>query len=373
MTATLDYAAPLGGFNSPRKKARGAFFWSALFTGFGALSVAATVALLAAAWLIIASFADSRTINDAEALQANTTVIAKSYRAPSHQDAASRSDRAPIHRADASEPAAIFNAAPLPFFSTAVLAPDSNIRGSADRLSPSLNTFASETQPNVAALDTAPRNDTLQQVAIAPDSTVRLPPLPPHRKRLQDPADASSRPVVLASAQPEIPEVSSGSRTETPAATMVPDTSNRTAIYDISAHTVYMPNGERLEAHSGLGNRLDDVRYVSEKNRGPTPPSVYDLKLRESLFHGVEAVRLNPVGGNNPFGRTGLLAHTYMLGPRGDSNGCISFKDYQKFLQAFKRGEVTRLTVMTRWKDAPPAVASTGLGGFLRYAFGRGS
>jgi hypothetical protein len=92
--------------------------------------------------------------------------------------------------------------------------------------------------------------------------------------------------------------------------------------------------------------------------------------MRESLFHGVQAVRLNPVGGGNPFGRTGLLAHTYMLGPRGDSNGCISFKDYQKFLQAFKRGDVTRLAVVTHWKDAPPAVASTGLGGFLRYAFG---
>jgi hypothetical protein len=26
------------------------------------------------------------------------------------------------------------------------------------------------------------------------------------------------------------------------------------------------------------------------------------------------------------FGRAGLLAHSFMLGPNGDSNGCVSFK-----------------------------------------------
>src|SRR5262249_9042883 len=31
----------------------------------------------------------------------------------------------------------------------------------------------------------------------------------------------------------------------------------QTAVYDISAHTVYMPEGTRLEAHSGLGSWLD--------------------------------------------------------------------------------------------------------------------
>ena len=35
-----------------------------------------------------------------------------------------------------------------------------------------------------------------------------------------------------------------------------------TAVYDISAHTVYLPNGQRLEAHSGLGSMLDDPRSV---------------------------------------------------------------------------------------------------------------
>ena len=47
--------------------------------------------------------------------------------------------------------------------------------------------------------------------------------------------------------------------------------SGGTAVYDIAAHTVYMPNGERLEAHSGLGSNLDDPRSISEKNLGRDP------------------------------------------------------------------------------------------------------
>jgi hypothetical protein len=45
-------------------------------------------------------------------------------------------------------------------------------------------------------------------------------------------------------------------------------------------------------------------------------------------------------------GRVGLLAHTYMLGASGASNGCVSFRDYDKFLQAYLRGEVQRLVVV---------------------------
>jgi hypothetical protein len=122
----------------------------------------------------------------------------------------------------------------------------------------------------------------------------------------------------------------------------------RTAIYDISAHTVYLPNGLKLEAHSGLGPRLDDPRYVHERMRGATPPNVYELTLREKPFHGVRALRLAPVERDKVFGRTGLLAHTYMLGPRGDSNGCVVFKNYGAFLQAFESGELKRLAVVAR-------------------------
>ncbi|WFR99548.1 tlde1 domain-containing protein [Rhizobium tumorigenes] len=142
------------------------------------------------------------------------------------------------------------------------------------------------------------------------------------------------------------------------APTSLPNARSRVAIYDISAARVYLPNGEQLEAHSGLGQMIDNPRYVNQKNRGPTPPHTYDLTMRESLFHGVEAIRLNPVDARAIYGRDGLLAHTYMLGRRGDSNGCVSFKDYRRFLAAFKRGEVNRLLVVPHLSVAPGRIAS---------------
>jgi len=131
------------------------------------------------------------------------------------------------------------------------------------------------------------------------------------------------------------------------------DPGNRTAIYDIAAHIVYLPNGEMLEAHSGLGSDLDNPDNVSIRGRGPTPPNVYGLALREELFHGIRAIRLIPVGEGNMFGRDGLLAHPYMLGPNGQSNGCVSFSNYPAFLSAFLRGEVDRLVVVQRLATAP--------------------
>jgi hypothetical protein len=127
----------------------------------------------------------------------------------------------------------------------------------------------------------------------------------------------------------------------------------RTAIYDISAQVVYLPSGERLEAHSGLGDLMDDPRFVRRKNRGATPPNTYELKLRESLFHGVQAIRLTPVGDGDMFDRDGILAHSYMLGASGQSNGCVSFKDYPKFLRAYLRGEVDRMVVVSRLTKPP--------------------
>lgn len=130
---------------------------------------------------------------------------------------------------------------------------------------------------------------------------------------------------------------------------------SRIAIYDIAAHTVYMPNGDRLEAHSGLGERLDNPRYVNVKMKGPTPPNVYKLSMRERIFHGVRAIRLTPVDESKMFGRDGMLAHTYMLRNRGHSNGCVVFSNYPAFLAAFQRGEVDRMVVVDHL-DRPPRV-----------------
>ena len=128
-----------------------------------------------------------------------------------------------------------------------------------------------------------------------------------------------------------------------------PPYDRQTAVYDIAARTVYLPDGTKLEAHSGLGSKIDDVRYAHVRMHGVTPPHIYELTPREALFHGVPALRLNPIGGEDKiFGRTGLLAHTYMLGANGDSNGCVSFKDYYAFLNAYRNQGIRRLAVLAR-------------------------
>jgi len=133
------------------------------------------------------------------------------------------------------------------------------------------------------------------------------------------------------------------------------DQRNGTAIYDISRRVVYMPNGERLEAHSGFGEYMDDLRFVHVRNKGVTPPNVYKLSLREKLFHGSRAVRMTPVDPTKMYGRDGFLVHPYLLGPSGESNGCVSVANYDKFLKAFDNGAVDRLIVVERLVDPPPS------------------
>ncbi|XIA63823.1 tlde1 domain-containing protein [Bradyrhizobium sp. TZ2] len=138
-------------------------------------------------------------------------------------------------------------------------------------------------------------------------------------------------------------------RSQNPMLGGAPPYDRQTAVYDIAAKTVYLPDGTRLEAHSGLGSKMDNVRYAHVRMQGVTPPHIYELKPREALFHGVPALRLTPIGGEDKiFGRDGLLAHTYMLGPSGQSNGCVSFKDYYAFLDAYRNKGIRRLAVLAK-------------------------
>lgn len=132
----------------------------------------------------------------------------------------------------------------------------------------------------------------------------------------------------------------------------------RTAYYDISAGVVHLPNGERLEAHSGIGKMRDNPKYVHMKMRGSTPPGTFKLTMREKLFHGVEALRMTPVDGVHPHGRTGLLTHSYLLGRNGNSHGCVAFKNYPRFLAAFKRGEIDTLVVFPSMSSGKTRLAS---------------
>jgi len=133
------------------------------------------------------------------------------------------------------------------------------------------------------------------------------------------------------------------------------------AVYDISAAKVYMPDGSVLEAHSGVGKMADDPRYVNVKMNGPTPPHTYNLKMRESRFHGVEAIRMLPVDGKNKYGRDGFLTHSYLLrGRQAESHGCVAFKDYERFLAAFKQGKVKQIVVVPSGGRSGIRLASNG-------------
>lgn len=190
-------------------------------------------------------------------------------------------------------------------------------------------------------------------------------PLPMSRPAAPSNAGGRGAPAALAYAKVENDEDDDNDDDVTPRIRKPTIAAGRgVAIYDISAGTVYLPSGERLEAHSGLGKMRDNPHYVDQKMRGPTPPHTYALTMREALFHGVEAIRLTPLGGAGAIhNRVGLLAHTYMLGARGDSNGCVSFKDYKRFLAAFKRGEIRQMVVVARMSDAPSFASSPASGG----------
>ncbi|KAA3500899.1 DUF2778 domain-containing protein [Rhizobium rhizogenes] len=224
-------------------------------------------------------------------------------------------------------------------------------------------------RPEVAAAETvepSPRPALSKAaVASAPDFDAPVPLRAPQQPK-------QSTGAMLAFAKPDNPMREPSKMDAVP----WPDRGNGTAIYDISSGTVHMPNGEKLEAHSGIGKMRDNPDFVHVRMRGSTPPSSYRLTMREARFHGVEAIRLTPENGVNPHGRDGLLAHTYMLAKRGESNGCVVFRDYSRFLAAFKRGEVKRMIVVPKLNGNRPTLASSGGksgGKTLLSMFSRGS
>lgn len=189
-------------------------------------------------------------------------------------------------------------------------------------------------------------------------------PEPPRRsttatRRSADPEDASP---VLAYARPGNPQededgVFGGLGKLFGGSKGMPGAGSKIAIYDISAATVHMPDGTKLEAHSGIGHRMDNPKYAYVKNLGPTPPNVYRLRMRERRFHGVEAIRMLPMDRAAMKGRDGMLTHTRLLRRSIGSHGCVAFKDYNKFLNAFKRGKVKTLIVVPSMNKLPTYMA----------------
>ncbi|UIK03517.1 DUF2778 domain-containing protein [Neorhizobium galegae] len=179
--------------------------------------------------------------------------------------------------------------------------------------------------------------------------------------------DGDDKPTALAFAKPDNPMREEPTR-PSQSAPAWPGIGTKVAVYDISGGMVYMPNGSKLEAHSGIGKMRDNPKYTHVTMRGPTPPGTYKLSMREKLFHGVAAIRLTPVDGKAPQGRTGLLAHSFLLRVRGDSHGCVAFADYDKFLKAFQRGDITHMVIVPKWDGKRPGRGTDG--GFMAKLFG---
>jgi hypothetical protein len=135
-----------------------------------------------------------------------------------------------------------------------------------------------------------------------------------------------------------------------------------TVLYDIAKRVVYLPDGDRLEAHSGFGKFMDDTESVHLKDVGVTPPNVYAVSFREKPFHGVRALRMKPVGNGNMYGRDGILAHSYLLGDGGASNGCISVRDYDKFLRAYEDGKFNQIIVVRNANEPVPSQVASAQG-----------
>lgn len=250
----------------------------------------------------------------------------------------------------------------------AVAAPDA----ATSRLAMALAPAQARTSQTLAYVDPSPSPDggalaaiaavapSEEDTALAPEADDAVPsavPLPSVRPLLgkAEPEDKPGKtvtlqkPTKLAFAMPEDPTREKGGvgKALRKLFGAAPRPGNGVAVYDISAARVYMPDGSVLEAHSGIGKMADNPSYTHVRMNGPTPAHTYNLRMRETRFHGVEAIRMLPVDGKNKYGRDGFLTHSYLLrGGRAESHGCVAFKDYNKFLAAFKQGKVKQIVVV---------------------------
>ncbi|SHL48584.1 Protein of unknown function [Roseibium suaedae] len=240
-----------------------------------------------------------------------------------------------------------------------------------------------EAKAKVAALEQA-KKEAEAQVAMADPVEPETIPVPFKRPDYTPKPEAAkpvvaqaSKPAAAQSAKPSAPAAMAYASAEDPATDEkspfsglskifsstaknieLPGRSSGIAVYDISSATVHMPDGSKLEAHSGIGKMRDNPKFVHVRNNGPTPPNVYHLRMREKRFYGVEAIRMLPADPSAMHGRDGMLTHTNLLRGRIGSHGCVAFTNYEKFLSAFKAGKVKKLIVVPSMNELPTYMAS---------------
>jgi len=218
------------------------------------------------------------------------------------------------------------------------------------RQAPAPAPAAKRSQPTQLALNEQPAQTTQSRLAARDSAKAAVMSVTPEgRQSMVEKLWGKPQSIMAYAMADESMTASIAPREQNPMFGGAPPYDRTTAVYDISARTVYLPDGSKLEAHSGLGANQDNPRSASILMRGVTPPHIYSLKPRESLFHGVPALRLTPMGGEKAiYGRDGLLAHTFMLGSKGASNGCVSFRNYYAFLDAYRNKGIRKIAVVAR-------------------------
>jgi hypothetical protein len=99
----------------------------------------------------------------------------------------------------------------------------------------------------------APGSQPSAETKEPPDRVVLPPPDPGERTRARAAAGQSTSGAAPTSSRAGTPKKRLASLETPNDSNSTSDTDAHTAIYDVTARTVYMPNGRRLEAHSGFG------------------------------------------------------------------------------------------------------------------------
>jgi hypothetical protein len=102
------------------------------------------------------------------------------------------------------------------------------------------------------------------------------------------------------------------------------------------------PDRLAQRVHREMTSQLCCVAAVRDRFHPISSPD-YDFarvrRIKHRIFHVIKFAKAAR-------GRGGLLAHTCVLGPNGQSNGCVSFKNYAAFLRAYQNGEIKHLAVV---------------------------
>ena len=124
---------------------------------------------------------------------------------------------------------------------------------------------------------------------------------------------------------------------------------------NLGAHRLSVPTANSSRRIRGCGDQMDDPRHVNGQDARGVRRRTSRSDHAGIAFSRRRGDPAQPASTKTEmFGRDGILAHTYMLGPNGQSNGCVSFKNYAAFLRAFQTGDIDRLVVVAELGDTMP-------------------